>query len=156
MDMNKYSTAKKVKIILYTFSGLVFLFLIGLFIKLRMDNAYLLKNGLRVKGAVVSKYEKSKSSRRGTKHNYEMELSLFVDSTSNKPAKSKTESFEDKMDALLADSKMRMKNRFREGYAKVIIEVSGDSYEKYSLGETVNVVHLKDNPDSARLLEDLE
>jgi hypothetical protein len=152
----KKTLSQKIKIGLYAFSAVVLVFFIALVVKVKMDEAYLLKNGVRVKGAVLFKNERIKSSKRATKHNYEMDLSLFVDTSAPDPAKPKPESFEAKMDALLAASKKRMQNQFREGYAKVTIEVSGDSFQKYSLGEVVDVVHLKDDPGSARLVVDLE
>ena len=155
MKKNDTPLAKKIRIILFSFSGIVLFFFIGLVIKIRMDRNFLLNNGVRVKGAVLYKYEQTKNSRKGTKHNYQMELSLFVDSSITAPAKPKTESFEDKMDALLANSKKRMQSQYHEGYAKVIIEVSGDSYEKFSLGEVVDVIHLKDDPSSAKLTADI-
>ncbi len=160
----KKTLSQKIKIALYTFSGIVLLVVIAIVVKVKMDNAYLLNNGVRAKGAVLYKSERSSSSRKGTKSNYTMDLSLFIDTASTAEAKAKPdakpdakpETFDAKMDALLAASKMRMKNQFQEGYAKVSIGVSGSSYRKYSLGQVVDVVHLKDDPSSARLVEDLE
>jgi hypothetical protein len=111
---------------------------------------------VRVKGAVISKAEQSSSNKRGTKNAYQMSLSLFVDTSAPDPSKPKPATFDEQMDAMLAASKKRMQNRFREGYAEVAIQVSGSSFRKYSLGQIVDVVHLKDDPDSARLIEDLE
>lgn len=148
--------AKKIKLSLYIFCGVVFVIVAALFIKVKMDNAFLLKNGVIVKGAVISKAEQTSSNRRGTKSNYEMNLSLFVDTSAPDPSKPKPQSFDEKMDALVAASKKRMQNQHREGYARVAIGVSRDSFRKYSLGQVVDVIHLKGEPESARLLVDLE
>ncbi len=156
----KKTLSQKIKIGLYTFSGIVLLAVIAIVVKVKMDSAYLLKNGVRAKGAVMYKSESSSSNRKGTKSNYTMDLSLFIDTASTAAAKAKPdakpETFDAKMDALLAASKMRMKNQFQEGYAKVSIGVSGSSFRKYSLGQVVDVVHLKDDPSSARLVEDID
>ncbi len=156
MNKPQNQASKKIKIILFSFSGLVLLFIVGIFIKIKVDNSHLLNNGVRVKGAITYKNMSTASSKRSSKSNYEMELSLFIDSTSTNPTKPKSESFEDKMDALLGDSKKRMQNQFHEGYAKVTIQVTGASYRKYSIGSIVDVVHLKNDPSSAKLLEDIE
>lgn len=152
----KKTLAQKIKISLFAFSGLVLLIVVAIFVKVKMDNAYLLSNGVRAKGAIMFKSDASSSNRKGTKSNYAMDLSLFIDTATPKTASATPETFDAKMDAMLAASKMRMQNRYQDGYAKVKIGVSGSSYRKYSLGQVVDVVHLKDDPSSARLVEDLE
>jgi hypothetical protein len=155
----KKTLIEKIKLSLYIFCGVVALVIVALIIKVRMDIAHLLKEGVRVKGAVISKSDSTSSSRKSTKSSYAMELSLFVDRSITEAPKAndaKPESFDAKMDALLAASKKRMTSRFKEGYANVTIKVSSDSYQKFSLGEVVDVVHLKDDPSSARLVVDIE
>ena len=158
----KKTLSEKIRLSLYIFCGVVAFIIVALIIKARMDIAHLLKEGVRVKGAVISKSDSTSSSRKSTKSSYAMELSLFVDRSITEAPKAKNatdakpESFGAKIDALLAASKKRMTSRFKEGYAKVTIKVSSDSYQKFSLGEVVDVVHLKDDPSSARLVVDIE
>ena len=81
---------------------------------------------------------------------------MFIDTANTKTGSATPETFDAKMDAMLAASKMRMQNRHHEGYAKVKIAGSDSSFRKYSVGQVVDVVHLKDDPSSARLVEDIE
>jgi hypothetical protein len=152
----KTDLAQKIRIALYSFVGIVALALLAGVVKVRLDIADLLNNGVRVKGVVTNKDERSSSNRRTVKSSYQFDLNLFIDTSAPKAADPKPQTFDEKMDALMAASKARMKNQFRDGYAKVSIKVSGDSFRKYSPGQVVDVVHLKDRPETARLVEDLQ
>jgi hypothetical protein len=152
----KKTYAQKIRIGLYSFAILVALVVVAGVIKVRMDISHLLNNGVRVKGLVTNKAERTASNRRSTKSNYQFDLNLFIDTSAPKASQPKPQNFNEQMDALMAASKMRMQNQFKEGYAKVSVKVSSDSFQKYSLGQVVDVVHLKDQPDTARLIEDVQ
>ncbi len=152
----KKTLAQKIKIGLYSFVGIVAVIIAALMIKARMEISHLLENGVRVKGVITQKSEQTSTSRKGVKSRYAFDLNLFVDTSSPKAGQPKPQSFDEKMDAMLAASKARMQNQFRDVYAKVAIGVSGDSFKKHSIGQVVDVVHLKGEPGTARLLEDIE
>ena len=152
----KKTFAEKIRIGLYSFVAIVVLLVISITAKVQFDKHTLLTQGVKVKGFIVQKSEHKGSQKRRSTSSYEFDLNLFVDTAGAQKPQTKPETFEGKMDALLAASKTRMQNQFQGGYAKVSIGVTGVSFKKYAIGQVVDVVHLKDKPDTAKLLEELE
>lgn len=149
--------SKGLKIGLITFLSLLILGGIAIAIFNKIKEAELLKTGVRVSGYVVSKTDQTSGKRNSPKHTYYFKLDLVeesADTTKFTQAKKENKSFDEKIDALLADSKKRME--YHKSYASVSVMVSSDTYYKYFNGDKVRVIHLKDLPETARVLDDLE
>lgn len=150
---------KGLKVVLISIIVALVLFIVAMILVGIFEREKLRKEGVRVSAMIISKFEEATANRKSTRHTYYFDLDLFVESSDtthlSKTVKDKR-TFAEKVNALIEDSKERMSNVNYRSYATVRITVAWESYSKYEVGDKVRVAHLKNDPESTKLLEEIE
>jgi hypothetical protein len=144
---------KKIKYILYTFSAIVLLTVVGFIIKVRLDRQKILKEGIRTEATVLE----LTSERRRKKSDYRMKVALFAKTKPAVPMPTapagKPESIDAKMDKLFGNLAA---NRDIGTYETLTMTISGSTFERLKVGDHVKVAYLRDDPQGAILVWDDE
>lgn len=146
---------RKVKIALYVTAVLILLGMGAIILKVRLDIRTLLANGIRTEASVLDlKYENR--GRRRSK-DYYMTIGIFLDNRATPPAAPTpppaTAGIDAKLDAIFAKAAA---DRHQGDYDSLTVSISSATYHKYKRGDRVRVVYLRDDPESVRVLEEIE
>jgi len=138
-------------------SAVIFIFLIGAVvifsIQSSRENAKFLAEGIRVKGTVLSLEES------GTRKNrsYTMMVSMFVkgpEASIEKPDTVNKSRPERIIDSIFDNEKSLV--GVNDAFQTVRINISNTSYSGHKIGDRVEVVYLKEDPNNVKLLEEID
>jgi hypothetical protein len=147
--------SRKAKIIIYSACALVFLGMAAIFIKVRLDLKALLADGIRTEASVLDLAYESRGKRRSK--DYYMTAGVFFDNRPAAPAAPApapaNAGIDAKLDAIFAKVAA---DRHLGDFDRITLKVSAETYNKYKRGDRVKVVYLRGDPESARVLEEIE
>ena len=147
---------KKMTRFIYIFSAIVALAIGIVLYFANQEMRTLRKEGIRSEARIIGKHTEGSYSRKGrTKKRYYLSLAFFADTaqTEVKTIKPKSDNINDKMDALFDNIAAE---RVTGDYTSGTLGVSNTTYAKLKEGDKITVVYLKDRPETARLLSEIE
>lgn len=137
-------------------AGIFFIAIVGFFIfvtiESRNENTKLLKEGIRTTATInsldISGTRKSK--------NYSMRVSMFTEGESRlivSDTTGKSTATKD-IDSILNKALSKVKSIGE--YQNITISITNTTYSKYKVGDKVEVVYLKTDPQNVKLVEEID
>lgn len=152
MKFSELSKKTKRTIIVYSLLGLMIaVFAVGVYLT-QEDNKELLAKGVKAEASVVDVYMQISGTRKNKNYRYYMDIAFFesIDKVKVQPKS------DDIVDKVVAISEEAVANAKLGDYHSSRITISKYSYEKYRKGDKVMVIYMKDKPEEAKLLSEVQ
>ncbi|MFN3850399.1 MAG: DUF3592 domain-containing protein [Spirosomataceae bacterium] len=152
MKFSELSKKTKLTIIVYSLLGLMIaVFAVGVYLT-QEDNKELLAKGVKAEASVVDVYMQISGTRKNKNYRYYMDIAFF-ESLDKVKVQPKSDDIVDKVAAI---SEEAVANAKLGDYHSSRITISKYSYEKYRKGDKVMVIYMKDKPEEAKLLSEVQ
>lgn len=152
MKFSELSKKTKLTIIVYSLIVLMIaVFAVGVYLT-QEDNKELLAKGIKAEASVVDVYMQVSGTRKNKNYRYYMDIAFF-----ESPDKVKVQpKSDDIVDKVAAISEEAIANAKLGDYHSSRMTISKYSYEKYRKGDKVMVIYMKDKPEEAKLLSEVQ
>lgn len=152
MRFSELSKKTKLTIIVYSLLGLMIaVFAVGVYLT-QEDYKELLAKGVRAEASVVETYLEITGTRKNKKYNYYMDIAFFENIEKVK-VQPKSDNVVDKVAAI---SEEAVANAKLGDYHSSRIRISQYSYQRFHKGDKVTVIYMKDKPEEAKLLNEVQ